>query len=616
MNWKKLADRLYVFPDSCNVFAVQGPGGMVIVNAGTGRWMESLAELPARPAALLLTHFFRDHAAGAPAAARAGIPVHAPYWEREQLSDAQGLFQRRETFIIYDNIWDLYAPIEDVPVAGWLEDWQEASFAGLTFTVIPTPGVTPGAVSLACRPGPEAGGEVLFCGELIHSPGRIARIAPLQYNYNDLKGAVSLLYSIETVRQRGPALLAPSLGGPLIREPQAALASLSANLKEALAGRPEYAEAVARLSADPLTEVTPHVFQSTFGSASTWFLVSGAGKALAIDYGYHAYQGGGADYPYPRNRRSLLHGLDGLRSRFGIDRIDVVLVTHFHDDHVNGIPLLQRLHGTRCWAGSSFAPILANPMGYAFPCTWPEPIRVEAQPLGTEIRWEEYTFRLHAMSGHTRWSTLVEFQADGRTFAATGDQYFFLDRSRPVTGPCMHNEVYRNGASLGSFRQSNELLRRIQPDMVLPGHGTAYAVTQAAQDGYAEYERRYRRIHERLLPLGEVDAHFEVDARAAWMVPYRVHRGEAAPLSFRATVRNPFGRAAALRARLVGPAGWKGAEVGAELPPRAEGEITLSLVAPAGTVCRRQPVALEIEVDGRPFGQVAEALVTFGHPCF
>jgi glyoxylase-like metal-dependent hydrolase (beta-lactamase superfamily II) len=616
MKWQKLAERLYVYPDSCNVFAVHGPEGMVIVNAGTGRWLDALSELPAKPAALLCTHFFRDHVAGAPAAAGAGIPVYAPYGEREQLEDPEGLFQRRETFIVYDNVWDLYAPIERVPVTGWLEDWQELTCGGVKLTVVPTPGVSLGAVSLACRLEPDSPGETLFCGEAIHSPGKIARVAPLQYNYNDLTGAVVLLYSLETIRRRDPALLAPSLGGPLIREPRSALVALSDNLKAALAGRPEYREALAGLEADALEEVTPHVWRSTLGSASTWFVVSDAGKALAIDYGYHVYQSHGARYPYPRNRRSLLHGIDGLRRRFGIDRIDVVLVTHFHDDHVNGIPLLQRLHGTRCWAGANFAEILADPMGYAFPCTWPEPVRVEAQPLETPIPWQEYRFRLHPMSGHTRWSTMVEFEADGRTFVATGDQYFFLDFARPGTGPCMHNHVYRNGASLGSFRASGELLRRIEPDMVLPGHGRAYPVGEGFHRQIEEYERDYRRIHERLMPLGDADAHFDVDSRAAWLVPYRVHRHEAAPLRFRAVVRNPFGRSAVLRARLAGPSGWRGESVRTDLAPRAEREFPIGVQAPAGTVCRRQPVALEIEVDGRPFGQVAEALVTFGHAVF
>ena len=32
--------------------------------------------------------------------------------------------------------------------------------------------------------------------------------------------------------------------------------------------------------------------------------------------------------------------------------------------------------------------------------------------------------------------------------------------------------------------------------------------------------------------------------------------------------------------------------------------------------CRRRPIALELVADGRPFGQVAEALVTVGGPAW
>jgi len=34
------------------------------------------------------------------------------------------------------------------------------------------------------------------------------------------------------------------------------------------------------------------------------------------------------------------------------------------------------------------------------------------------------------------------------------------------------------------------------------------------------------------------------------------------------------------------------------------------------TVCRRRPIALGLVAGGQPFGRVAEALVTIGHPLF
>lgn len=134
MQWKRILPDVFQFTDSCNVYAVVGPQGSLIVDAGTGRWLEHVAELPQPPAALLLTHYFRDHAAGAVAAARAGIPVYVPEGEKAILADPGQHFRERETYVIYDNLWNLFAPIEGVPIAGVLRDYETLRLAGLENT--------------------------------------------------------------------------------------------------------------------------------------------------------------------------------------------------------------------------------------------------------------------------------------------------------------------------------------------------------------------------------------------------------------------------------------------------------------------------------------------------
>ncbi len=587
---------------------------MVVIDAGTGAWLAARAELPAPVRALACTHFFRDHSAGAAEAARQGIPVYAPYWEQEQLADAPGLFQRRETFIIYDNVWDFFAPIEAIPLAGVLRDYDTVPLAGLPFAIVPTPGVTLGAISLCCAVD---GRRFAFCGEAIHSPGKLARVAPLQYNYNDLSGAVNVIFAARQLRQQQPDVLAPSLGAPITAETEAALLALEESMRRLLAGRPGYLQLLASWHDDPLRQVSEHVYQSTFGNASSWFIISDSGKALAIDYGYNT-QVLSSGYPYPRNRRALLHGLEALQARWGIEAPEVVLVSHFHDDHINGIPTLQRRYGTRCWVGENFAHLLADPMGYNFPCTWPEPITVEPQPLGVPITWEEYSFTLYGMSGHTRWSTLISFRADDTDFMATGDQYFFNDWQSTdfAHNSALHNHVYRNGASLKSFHASNAFMCNLKPEMVLPGHGPAYRTDEHYFRLLADYANEYVAIHRHAMPLGEEDVHFEVDSRAAWLAPYRIRLDAVAPLMYRAVVRNPLPTTAELAVRLVGPVGWTGSSAVVSAAPRAEVEVPLTLTPPPNTTCRRQPVALELTIGDRLFGQVAEALVTIGYPQF
>ena len=71
MQWNSVLPGVWMYRDSCNVYAVEGRDGMLLVNAGTGRWLDSLGELPGKPAALLCTHYFRDHSSGALPASRA-----------------------------------------------------------------------------------------------------------------------------------------------------------------------------------------------------------------------------------------------------------------------------------------------------------------------------------------------------------------------------------------------------------------------------------------------------------------------------------------------------------------------------------------------------------------
>ena len=141
------------------------------------------------------------------------------------LADPAEHFRRRETYIIYDNIWDLFVPIEPIPVAGVLRDYDRPTLAGLVCEIIPLPGVSFMQSGLAVTVNGE---KLVFCGEAIHSPGRLARVAPLQYNYNDLPGAVHVYASAQHLRDHRPAVLLPSLGDPITRDVDGALAAYDA----------------------------------------------------------------------------------------------------------------------------------------------------------------------------------------------------------------------------------------------------------------------------------------------------------------------------------------------------------------------------------------------------
>ena len=87
-NWQKVCDGVFLFQDSCCVYAIQGPKGTVLINAGTGLVADYLDEVFQNGSlTVLLTHHFRDHTDGAIRLRNAGAKILAPYWEQEYLTD-------------------------------------------------------------------------------------------------------------------------------------------------------------------------------------------------------------------------------------------------------------------------------------------------------------------------------------------------------------------------------------------------------------------------------------------------------------------------------------------------------------------------------------------------
>ena len=403
-----------------------------------------------------------------------------------------------------------------------------------------------------------------------------------------------------------------------------ALTQLQSSLMRLCKDRPIELWQISQAEQPALMRLTEHVWMTTQSVSRNFFVVSKTGKALVLDYGYHDARGLLAPaYSKPYRRRPLLHSLEALKAQTGIDHVDVALISHYHDDHVCGVPLLQRLHGTQCWATDAFAHLLSDPDKHDFPCNYPVPIRIDKCIRQDEmVQWEEYEFRFAPMNGHTRFSSLIGFEADGVRFAHTGDQYFFQDdQLNMLMNPealcewsgnrrVRRNHVYRNGALMNGYDLSAAWLNEWRPAIILSGHQHPFHTDDhffKLIDGFAA---EYRESHQQAMPLDNDEAHFNLDSWGGWIWPYRTTLPHPAPATVTVTVRNPLPRDARLEVRLVGPAGWQGAS--ATLLAKAREEVSCELSITPDTSCDRQPFAVELTAEGQPYGQVAEALMTVG----
>ncbi|MDD2762852.1 MAG: MBL fold metallo-hydrolase [Opitutaceae bacterium] len=620
-SWHLLEDGVYLYRDSCNVYAVRGRDGQwLIINAGTGRAAAHLPELgDVRDVTVLLTHHFRDHTAGAEAFRRRGARVFAPYGEREHLSDAQQAFRAYDHWLLYNVAWDNFAPIEPLVIERWMRDYEKTTLAGLPVEVIPAPGVSMGAVAYAVElAGPR---KVAFIGELMSEPGRLARLSPFQHDYNDLMGGENALLSWHRVLAAGPVAAFPSLGEPFADLP-GAVAQLRAKLERYDALRPGFAARLAEPPICGIEEVLPRLYRAKKASAETHFIIGRSGRVLALDYGYNMAGVRFSQWLTFSTRRALLHSLEALQQQTGAGRIDTVLATHYHDDHIVGVPLLQRVFGTELWAGENFADLLEHPADHDRPCLWPEPMRVTRRlPLGETVHWEDVAITLYPMVGHTEFSTLLCLEFDGHRVAHTGDQIFFLNSAGvlvpPQDGGFFSNHVYKNGIALGGYIDCVRHLRAFRPEVIISGHSRPYRPDEQIWSRLEQAATAFDDIHRSLMALGDDQVHFGLESQPAKLLPYDLHLPAGVTSArLRGWVLNPFNHAATADLRFATPpAGWQAAPVRLTLAPREKRAFETTLTV-TPTARRRQPIALDLSVDDRPFGQVAEAWVTVGYDRF
>jgi glyoxylase-like metal-dependent hydrolase (beta-lactamase superfamily II) len=293
-----------------------------------------------------------------------------------------------------------------------------------------------------------------------------------------------------------------------------------------------------------------------------------------------------------------------LEREYGVERIEVVVPTHFHDDHVGGINLLRDVEGTEVWAPANVAPILEQPERYDLPCLWFDPIPVDRSlPLGTPFQWQEYELTLHELPGHTLHAVAISFEVDGKRVVAGGDQYATEAGDKPVL-----NYFYRNRFRIDDYVASAALYRSLRPDIIVTGHWLPLEVTDDYLDRIEADGKRLAELHRELLPLEDVD--FDAEGFGARIAPYRSRVRSGEPLELEVEVRNPFGRDEVAHVRLVVPAAWETSPETAETMLGAHATATVRFtVQPSGEAVRRARVGADLTVGGVRFGQQAEALV-------
>ncbi|MCM3717779.1 MBL fold metallo-hydrolase [Fictibacillus phosphorivorans] len=592
----RITENVYLYSDTCHVYVVKKGENAILIDFGKGDVLDHLVSIGVkRVTDVLMTHHHRDQGQGLERAEAEGIKIWVPHAEQDLFSDVDAHWQSREIDNNYNMRQDRFSLLNSVFVSGTLQDYATYSFAGYDFAIVPTPGHTTGSISLLTTID---GTKLAFTGDLISSPGKVWSMAATQWSYNGAEGVPFSILSLLDLKEKKPDMLLPS-HGDIMREPNAAIDLLVERFGELLGYRNQNPR-LFKFREKPYENITPHLLKNRTSLANSYVLLSKSGSALIIDFGYD-FIGGIASGSDRAARRPWLYTIQKLKKDYGVKKIDVVIPTHYHDDHVAGMNLLRDVEGTKVWCPENFADVLENPKNYDLPCLWYDSIKVDQiLPLRTTIKWEEYEFTLYEQSGHTLYAVAIVFEVDGKRVLAMGDQYEGEE----------WNYVYQNGFRIWDYRQSAELYQAIRPDLLISGHSDPVFVTQEYLNRILESGHALERLHQDLLPLEQVD--LGAGGIGARITPYQSYVYSGQPFNIGIDVKNPFTSESDVDIQVIVPAGWNVQK--GNFPIRIGGlerkSVSVTITPASGQTMRRARIAADITIGERPFGQLAEALVT------
>lgn len=614
---KNISPNLYLYEDTCNVYVLRHGDRALLVDCGSGAVADELGSVGVKSVDwVLFTHHHRDQCFGARKLLDRGGRIAVPSHERYLFERATDYWQQKRIADNYNDRSTFFTIGEDLPVALSLEDYESFSWGPYKFFILPAPGHTLGSIALISEID---GRRVAFTGDLLHDGGKLYQLHAMEYDYGDLVGANLTAQSIHALRKQNVQLALPSHGA-VIEDPTSCIELLDKRLHALMELQRD------RLGAAPggrfahevkMEAISPHLLWGTEGTCSNFFVIrSDSGRSLFIDYPYSSAGMflAALHTPEPFARlRFVEHHLDELREEWGVKSFDVALPTHIHDDHVCGIPYLQRHHGTACWTLEDVAKVIEAPSAWNTPCLYSAPIRVDRRfKDGERFEWEGFRFEIVFYPGQTEFHAAILGEIDGRRVFFSGDSCYPLKRYLPEREKeWMVNTVLRNSLTLAMHRKCDAEFQRLRPDLLCPGHGPVLPIPPEAFAEHHRYTERKEAIWKDLLPE---PADLGIDLFWARLVPYqlRLEPGKSADLNLE--LRNPFDAGATFGASLrcavpilaepqLQELKLKSAEKGA-----IRFRVTIPNDAPSHPYRRHLLTAL-LTVNGKEHGPIAEALL-------
>jgi glyoxylase-like metal-dependent hydrolase (beta-lactamase superfamily II) len=419
--WTEVAPGVYRSPGV--------PAGYALVANGQALFIDTPSSadgLPGDPKAdrVLLTHYHRASVAEVGAFLKNKVPVHAPKTADEWLDTAKVRKYWQESLPLRNSRTAyLVVPQGSDGIEYSLTDKQTIAWNDWTLKIIETSGHARAHVAILAQK--KDGPRVLFCGGAFASAGKLWAPYTTDWDHWTDLGLKPAGQSLRRLAELKPDVLCPAHGPVVTKAAVAALQQTAAVVedvgflksferftKERLGNAPEYRflakEQAQSNGSKPWTRVSEHLWLT----GNTYVLVSKDNACLMFD---------------PWDQRSVDQWLK-LQKDHQLGPLEVVLFSHAHYDHYDGVYPLPNRPSFQIWALDQVALPLADPFLLRAPFLDPRPIRFDKTPRdGDTLAWREYRFTFHHLPGQSEFTMGVETAIDGKRCYFTADNFFHQD---------------------------------------------------------------------------------------------------------------------------------------------------------------------------------------------
>jgi len=571
---------IYRLQDAANVYLLKSGDSGILIDAGSDSLAAALGRIGVKEIDWVLhTHFHRDQCLGTASLRKAGARVAIGKLEEHYLQSAHAddRDDPAERYILNSEISNQGRRGEPFHMPGVdrsLSEGEVITWNQYSVKVIDTPGHTEGSVSYLV----EVDGKLLcFSGDLIMKGGYVRDFYSMQWIYLQNPGIDSSLVSLDKVSLLQPDLLLPS-HGRIINNPTEDLFKLTSRLEEL--HHQLTIKRAGRWNWSGFVQVSDHVIQDC--GTTSQLIISESGEVLLFDCG----------------KTFTTERLASVKQKFGIKRVDVIIPSHWHYDHIDGIPALAASEGAEVWVWEKLKEHVEEPENSLTTC-WSD-TKFKADRVlseGESFQWGGYDFRVYHNPVHMEQQMGLSAVIDGLKF------YFTADGSSINREGYMRSSIHcYNGISTRTgLIKTAQSFYSADPYICLAAHSNGFATHNDTRLDFVEWAVKTTDVITSCLMPG----HSEIGFNPYWATFYpaksHVHPGGDVQLFLR--IINVADQGVPCRIILKGPDDIEFGE-----------KVVETLIGPGETA--EIPVRMHVGKKGRVGTHLITADIEFGNEIF